>query len=107
MRLKLSDHDSLNNNNSCYKFSNGKTVWVNIPEPVDDHSVYRNYRLKPFGKNQDLISGIKILRILQAGGLSLIETSVKSKKYDYRANPEKLFHKTFGATRSSYSTSDE
>jgi hypothetical protein len=44
---------------------------------------------------------------LQAGGISLIETNVEWKKYDYRANTEKLLHKTFGSTRIAYSTSDE
>jgi hypothetical protein len=47
------------------------------------------------------------LRRLQAGGISLIETNVEWKKYDYRANTEKLLHKTFGSTRIVYSTSDE
>jgi hypothetical protein len=47
------------------------------------------------------------LRKLQAGGISLIETNVECKTYDYRANTEKLLCKTFGSTRISYSTSDE
>jgi hypothetical protein len=47
------------------------------------------------------------LRKLQAGGISLIETNVEWKKYDYRANTENLLRKTFGSTRIVYSTSDE
>jgi hypothetical protein len=47
------------------------------------------------------------LRRLQAGGISLIETNVEWKKYDYRANTEKLLCKTFGSTKIAYSTSDE
>jgi hypothetical protein len=47
------------------------------------------------------------LRKLQAGGISLIETNVEWKKYDYRANTQKLLHKIFGSTRIAYSTSDE
>jgi hypothetical protein len=47
------------------------------------------------------------LRRVQAGGISLIETNVEWKKYDYRANTEKLLRKTFGSTRIAYSTSDE
>jgi hypothetical protein len=87
----LSDQDSLNSNHSCYKFSNGKTVWGNIPEPIDERSVYRHYGgningLKPFGEHSDLISGIKNLGNLQAGGLSLIETNIEWKKYEYREN---------------------
>jgi hypothetical protein len=78
----LSDQDSLNNNHRSYKFSNGKTVWGHSPEPIDERSVYRHYGgningIKPFGEHLDLISGIKNLRNLQAGGLSLIETYIK------------------------------
>jgi hypothetical protein len=47
------------------------------------------------------------LRRLQAGGISLIETNVEWKKYDYRANTENLLRKTFGSTNIAYSTSDE
>jgi hypothetical protein len=47
------------------------------------------------------------LRKLQAGGISLIETNIEWKKYDYRAYTEKLLCKTFGSTRIAYSTSDE
>jgi hypothetical protein len=47
------------------------------------------------------------LRKLQAGGISLIETNVEWKKYEYGANTEKLLRKTFGSTRIAYSTSDE
>jgi hypothetical protein len=38
---------------------------------------------KPFGEHPDLISGFKNLRRLQVGGISLIETKVEWKKYDY------------------------
>jgi hypothetical protein len=41
------------------------------------------------------------------GGISLIETNVEWKKYDYRENTEKLLRKTFGSTRITYSTSYE
>jgi hypothetical protein len=47
------------------------------------------------------------LRKRQAGGISLIETNVEWKKYDYQANTEKLLRKTFGSTRIAYSTSYE
>jgi hypothetical protein len=63
--------------------------------------------LKPFGEPPDLISGFKNLRKLQAGGISLIETNVEWKKYDYRAKTEKILRKTFGLKRIAYSTSDE
>jgi hypothetical protein len=49
MRLKLSDHDSLNINHTYDKFLSGKTVWGNIPEPIDERSVYQHY-----GRNQDV-----------------------------------------------------
>jgi hypothetical protein len=107
-----SPQDAVDSNHSCYKFQNGQTVWGNIPESINERSIYRHYGgningLKPFGEHTDLISGFKNLRKLQAGGISLIETNVEWKKYDYRANTEKLLRKTFGSTRIAYSTSDE
>jgi hypothetical protein len=52
----LSDQDSLNNNHSCYKFTNRKTVGGNSPEPIDEGSVNRHYGgningLKLFGEH--------------------------------------------------------
>jgi hypothetical protein len=73
---------AVDSNHSCYKFTNGKTVWGNIPEAIDERSTYRHYGrningLKPFGEHPDMISGLKKLRKLQAGGISLIETNVE------------------------------
>jgi hypothetical protein len=109
----LTSHQgAVDSNHSCYKFENGKTVWGNSPEAINERSIYRHYGrningLKPFGEHPDLISGFKNLRRLQAGGISLIETNVEWKKYDYRANTEKILRKTFGSTNIAYSTSDE
>jgi hypothetical protein len=80
---------------------NGKEVWGNSPEPIDEKSANQHYggninRIKPFGEHSYLISGIKNLRNLQAGGLSLIETNVEWKKFEYRENTEKLLRKSFG-----------
>jgi hypothetical protein len=107
-----SPQGAVDSNHSCYKFENGKTVWGNIPKAINERSIYRHYGgningLKLFGEHPDLISGLKNLRKLQSGGISLIETNVEWKKYDYRANTEKLLRKTFGSTRIAYSTSDE
>jgi hypothetical protein len=107
-----SPQGAVDSNHSCYKFENGKMVWGNSPEAINDRSKYRYYGgningLKPFGEHPDLISGLKNLRRLQAGGISMIETNVEWKKYDYRENIEKLLRKTFGSTRIAYSTSDE
>jgi hypothetical protein len=60
-------------------------VWGNIPEAINKRSIYRHYgsninRLKPFDEHPDLISGLRKLRRLQAGGISLIETNVERKK---------------------------
>jgi hypothetical protein len=82
------------------------------PQAIKERSIYRHYGgnvngLKPFGEHPDLISGLKNLRKLQAGGIRLIETNFEWKKYDYRANTEKLLCKTFGSTRIAYSTSYE
>jgi hypothetical protein len=76
---------AVDSNHSCYKFENGKTVWGNIPEAIKERSIYRHYGgkingLKPFGEHPDLISGLKNLTRLQAGGISLIETNVEWKK---------------------------
>jgi hypothetical protein len=107
-----SPQGAVDSNHSCYKFKNGKTVWGNSPEAINERSIYRHYGgnvngLKPFGEHSDLISGFKNLRKLQARGIRLIETNVEWQKYDNRANTEKLIHKTFGSTRIVYSTSDE
>jgi hypothetical protein len=112
MEPSTSPQGAVNSNHSCYKFENGKTVWGNSPEAINERSIYRHYGgningLKPFGEHPDLISGLKKLRKLQAGGISLIETNVEWKKYDYRANTEKLLRKLLGSTRIAYSTSDE
>jgi hypothetical protein len=82
-------------------------VWGNSPKAINERSIYRHYGgningLKPFGEHPDLISGLKNLRKLQAGGISLTETNVEWEKYDYRANTETLLRKTIA-----YSTSDE
>jgi hypothetical protein len=68
-----SPHGAVDSNHSCYKFENGKTVWGNIPEAINERSIYRHYGgningLKPFGEHPGLISGLKNLRRLQAGG---------------------------------------
>jgi hypothetical protein len=47
------------------------------------------------------------LRRLQARGISLIQSNVELKTYDYEANTEKLLCKIFGSTRIAYITSDE
>jgi hypothetical protein len=112
METSTSLQNAVDSNHSCYKFTNGKTFWSNIPEATNKRSTYQHYGsningLKPFGEHPDMISGLKKMRKLQAGGISLIETNVKWKKHDYRANTEKLLRKTFGDTRIAYSTSDE
>jgi hypothetical protein len=112
MEMSTSPQGAVDSNHSCYKFENGKTVWGNNPEAINERSIYRHCGgningLKPFGEHPDLISGLKNLRRLQAGGVSLIETNVEWKKYDYRANTEKLLRKKFESTRIAYSTSDE
>jgi hypothetical protein len=73
---------AVDSNHSCYKFKNGKTVWGNSPEAINERSIYIHYGgningLKPFGEHPDLISGLKNSRRLQAGGISLIETIVE------------------------------
>jgi hypothetical protein len=109
METSTSPQGAVDSNHSCCKFENGKTVWGNSPKAINERSIYRHYGgningLKPFGEHPDLISGFKNLRKLQAGGISLIETNIEWKKYDYRENTEKLLRKTFGSTRIAYST---
>jgi hypothetical protein len=107
-----SHQGEVDSNHSCYKFENGKTIWGDSPKAIKERSIYRHYGgningLKPFGEHPDLISGLKELRRLQAGGISLIETNVEWENYDYRDNTEKLLRKTLGSTKIAYSTSDE
>jgi hypothetical protein len=80
--MSTSLQDAVDSNHSCYKFKNGKAVWRESPEAINKRSIYRHYAgnrngLKPFGEHPDLISFLKYLRKLQAGGISLIETSVE------------------------------
>jgi hypothetical protein len=77
-----SPQGAVDSNHSCYKFETGKMVWGNSPKAINERSIYRHYGgnnngLKPFGEHPDLISGLKNLRKLQAGGISLIETNVE------------------------------
>jgi hypothetical protein len=85
MEKSTSLQDSVDSNHSCKKFTKGKTVWGNSPAAIDERSTYRHYGgningLKPFGEHLDMISGLKKMRKLQAGGISLIETNVERKK---------------------------
>jgi hypothetical protein len=80
--ISMSPQGAINRNHSCYKFENGKTVWGSNPEAIDERSIYRHYGvningMKPFGEHPDLISSLKNLITLQAGGVSLIETNAE------------------------------
>jgi hypothetical protein len=71
--MRTSPQGAVDSNHRCYKFKNGKTVWGNSPEAINERSIYIYYGgningLKPFGEHPDLISGLKNLRRLQAGG---------------------------------------
>jgi hypothetical protein len=73
METLTAPHGAVDSNHSCYKFENGKTVWGNSPEAINERSIYRHYGgsingLKPFSEHPDLISGLKNSRRLQAGG---------------------------------------
>jgi hypothetical protein len=64
METSMSLQDAVDSNHSCYKFKNGKTVWGNSPEAINERSIYRHYGgningLKPFGEHPDMISGLK------------------------------------------------
>jgi hypothetical protein len=82
MEISTSLQNAVDSNHSCYKFTNEKTVWGNSPDAINERSTYRHYGgningLKPFGEHPYMISGLKNLRKLQAGGISLIETNVE------------------------------
>jgi hypothetical protein len=77
METSTSLQDAVDSNHSCYKLTNWKTVWGNSPEAIGERSTYRHYGgningLKLFGEHPDMISGLKKLSKLQAGGISLI-----------------------------------
>jgi hypothetical protein len=64
METSMSLQDAVDSNHSCHKFTNGKTVWGNIPEAINNRSTRRHYvgninGLKPFGEHTDMISGLK------------------------------------------------
>jgi hypothetical protein len=80
MEISTSLQDAVDSNHICYKFTNGNTVWGKSTEESDERSTYRHYGgningIKPFGEHPDMISGLKKLRKLQAGGIILIETN--------------------------------
>jgi hypothetical protein len=80
--MSTSPQGAVDSNHSCYKFENRKTVWGNSPEAINERSIYQHYGgningLKPFGEHPALISDLKNLRKLQAGGISLIKTNVE------------------------------
>jgi hypothetical protein len=55
---------AVDSNQSCYKFENGKKIWGNSPEAINERSIYIHYGsningLKPFGEHPNLISGLK------------------------------------------------
>jgi hypothetical protein len=84
METYTSLQNTVDINHICYKFTNGKKVWGNIPEALNERSTYQHYGgtihgLKPFDEHPDMISGFKKLRKLQAGGISLIETNIEWK----------------------------
>jgi hypothetical protein len=59
-----SPQGAVDSNHSCYKLENGKTIWGNSPEAINERSIYQHYGgningLKPFGEHPDLISGLK------------------------------------------------
>jgi hypothetical protein len=60
----MSLQDSVDSNHSCYKFTNGKTVWGKSPEAIGERSTYQHYGgnikgVKTFGEHPDMISGLK------------------------------------------------
>jgi hypothetical protein len=63
--------------------------------------------VKPSGSQDALITPVRNLRGLQAGGCSLIDTNTEWKWYGYRQNTESLLRKTFRENRAEYSTSSE
>jgi hypothetical protein len=64
MKTSTSLQDEVDSNHSSYNFTNGKTVWGNSPEAIDERSTYQHYGgningLNPFGEYRDMISGLK------------------------------------------------
>jgi hypothetical protein len=58
MGTSTSLQDAVDINHSCYKFTNGKKVWGNSPEAIDERSTYLHYGgningLKTFGEHPD------------------------------------------------------
>jgi hypothetical protein len=61
--------------------------------------------VKSFGAQEELITSLSNLRVLQAGGCSLVETNkhgMESKRYECRLNTEALLRKTCGAVNRVY-----
>jgi hypothetical protein len=60
-----SPQGAVDSNHSCYKFENGKTVWGNSPEAINERSIYRYYGgningLKPSGEYPESVKGFHI-----------------------------------------------
>jgi hypothetical protein len=60
----------------------------------------------PINNDKGMTAMAGNLKVLQAGSLSMIETNVEWKNFQYRETTNQLLRKTFGGARVEFCTSD-
>jgi hypothetical protein len=81
-----------------------------MPPPIDEQATLRHVGgnangIRPYPKDVGMISMCNNLRDLQAGSVSIGETNVEWKKYEWRGKTYQTLRKTFGDARVEFSTS--
>jgi hypothetical protein len=81
------------------------------PMPIDEKCILRHVGgnvngMIPINNDKGMTAMAGNLRGLQAGSLSMIETNVEWKHFQYRETANRLLKKTFGEARVEFCTSD-
>jgi hypothetical protein len=81
------------------------------PMPIDEKCILRHVGVNvngmiPINNDKGMTTMAGNLRGLQSGSLSMIETNVEWKHFQYRETTNQLLKKTFGGARVEFCTSD-
>jgi hypothetical protein len=94
-----------------YQYKNTGKVYGDMPSPIDEHAILRHVGgnanvIKHYPNGEGMISMNSNLRGLQAGSVSIIETTVEWQEFEWRENAFQTLIKTFGEARIECSTSN-